>query len=437
MINQFKSHIQNQFPNIKECNLLIAVSGGLDSVVLTRLCYKLGLNISLAHCNFGLRGIESDGDEVFVKQLAQQLNCKLFKKTFSTEAYAKQEKRSIQLAARDLRYTWFKELVKLHQFDYVLTAHHADDNLETILINLSRGTGINGLTGIPQVNEYILRPLLPFKRTEIEAYATQNEIIWREDSSNASTKYLRNKLRHDVIPLLKELNPNILENTNSTISHLKETQDIVKESVRAVLKRAVKSESNGVITYHTSEFLKVNNAKAYLTEIFKSYGFTSFKDIVNLVHAETGKYVSSKTHKLIKDKNTLVLFKIDKKFAFQPQTIHDFDQNIELLSGQLEFNQVRKAHKNSRTEVYVDYDMLKWPLEVSLKKNSDYFYPIGMSGKKKLGKYLKDEKLSLLDREKVLLLRNKNEIVWVIDHRLDERYKVTQNTKKIIKISFI
>ena len=434
MLKEFKSHIQNQFPKLKEQKLLIAISGGLDSVVLAYLCNKLDLNISFAHCNFSLRGIESDGDEAFVKQLAQELGCKLFKKTFSTEVFSRQQKLSIQLSARELRYTWFKELVEAHQFDYVLTAHHADDNLETILINLSRGTGISGLTGIPEINEPILRPLLPFKRTDIEAFAKENQITWREDSSNASTKYLRNKLRHDVIPLLKEINPNILENTNSTISHLKETQDIVTESVRAVLKRAIKNDSNGVVTYHTSEFFKVNNAKAYLTEVFKPYGFTAFNDIVNLLQAETGKFVSSKSHLLTKDKNTFVLTELNKTFIFMPIEVNSFSETIKLPFGQLQFKAVNKVIENTKTEVYVDKDLLKLPLEISLKQPDDLIYPTGMVGKKKLNKYLKDEKLSLLDREKVLLLRNEKEIVWVINHRLDNRFKVTPNTQNIIKI---
>src|SRR5690606_26589934 len=204
MFNHFKNHIDKNLSFLKESKLLIAISGGLDSVVLTHLCYKLGLKISLSHCNFNLRGTESDEDEDFVLELAEDLELEVFIENFDTQAFAQDHKLSTQMAARTLRYHWFEELAQQLHFDYILTAHHADDNLETFLINLSRGTGLDGLLGIPEKNGKLVRPLLCFSREELEKYALANNLSWREDKSNASTKYLRNKLRNDVIPTLKE-----------------------------------------------------------------------------------------------------------------------------------------------------------------------------------------------------------------------------------------
>jgi len=215
-INAFKDHINNHLYFLNQSKLIIAISGGLDSVVLAYLCQKINLNIVLAHCNFSLRDQESDTDEAFVVNLAKQLGVAVFTTRFNTNAYVTKTKLSVQMAARELRYNWFELLSKEQKCDYVLTAHHADDNLETFLINLSRGTGLEGLTGIPQVNHKIVRPLLPFSRADIKTFAQRNYISWREDSSNASVKYIRNKLRHDVIPELKKINPKFLQNFNKT-----------------------------------------------------------------------------------------------------------------------------------------------------------------------------------------------------------------------------
>src|SRR5210317_735101 len=212
MLSTFKYHLIQKLPFLKESKLLIAVSGGLDSVVLVHLCKQTHLNITLAHCNFKLRGLESDKDEAFVFDLGESLDLEVFTQSFNTVSYASKNKLSIQMAARKLRYQWFEDLCNQLEFDYILTAHHADDNLETFLINLSRGTGLEGLTGIPELNNNTVRPLLPFSRQELEAFATTNALTWREDSTNLETKYLRNKIRHEVVPVLKGINPQIIKN---------------------------------------------------------------------------------------------------------------------------------------------------------------------------------------------------------------------------------
>jgi tRNA(Ile)-lysidine synthase len=229
MLLPFKNHLQAQFPKVAESKILVAVSGGVDSVVLAHLCKEAHLNFSIAHCNFNLRGEESEQDENFVLELADALDVQVFIEGFETEAYAAEKRISIQMAARELRYNWFTELCETLQFDYIFTAHHANDNLETVLINFIRGTGLEGLTGMPDVNNCILRPLLPFTRSDIENYAKNENFDWREDSSNQSAKYFRNKVRLEVIPRLLELNPQLLESFGKTRSYLQQSSQLIED----------------------------------------------------------------------------------------------------------------------------------------------------------------------------------------------------------------
>ncbi len=433
MLDHFKSHIKNQLDFLNQGKLLIAISGGIDSVVLTHLCDQLHLNIALAHCNFNLRGTESDMDEDFVLQLAEDLNLEVFVQRFDTEKYAKDNKRSIQMAARELRYDWFRNLSEQLGFDFVLTAHHADDNLETVLINLTRGTGLEGLTGIPEVNDTFVRPLLPFSSDDIAAYAKTYHIKWRDDSSNKSVKYLRNKLRHEVVPILKEINPSLLQSFQNTLRNLNDAADIVEESTNAVLKRAIETIEDNHIAFKISEFKKVNNPKAYLYEVFKNYGFTEWNDVVDLLDAESGKQVFSETHRLIKNRAHLLLSDRtpDESLAI---SISEIDSQILVPLGTLLFDEVDVVDKQQTHIIFVDKDTLQFPLVLRKKQEGDTFYPSGMLGKKKLSKYFKDEKLSLIDKEKVWLLCSNDKIVWVVGKRSDSRFKVTENTKDILKI---
>ena len=229
MLQKLENHIANHFSFLKEKKLLIACSGGVDSVVLASILHELQYTIGLAHCNFSLRGKESDGDEAFVMNLAGKLDIPIFSETFDTKAYAKEHKLSTQVAARELRYTWFEQLLQGFKYDYVLTGHHLDDDLETFLINLSRGTGLKGLTGIPDVNNTIVRPLLIFGSEEIVSYAKKNNLYWREDSSNKSVDYLRNKLRIETIPKYKEAAPGLLQSFQNSRSLLENSQQLVDD----------------------------------------------------------------------------------------------------------------------------------------------------------------------------------------------------------------
>ena len=297
MKSELKKHIKEHLPFLKGKKLLVAISGGIDSVVLTHLLIKLNYSISLAHCNFSLRGKESNKDEEFVQELGEKLNVPAHTIKFNTEEYATEKGISTQMAARELRYTWFEKILKENNLDYIITAHHKDDVIETFLINLTRGTGLDGLTGIPEVNGNIVRPMLPFIRETILVYATKKKLDWREDSTNSSIKYFRNKIRHKIVPVLKELNPNLLETFYNTLENLKGSQQIIYDSIQNIKEKASTTIKNEV--HFNIEILKnLSNPKVYLFELLHEYGFTEWNDVTNLLDAQTGKKVLSKTHQL-------------------------------------------------------------------------------------------------------------------------------------------
>ncbi|MCK8481192.1 tRNA lysidine(34) synthetase TilS [Psychroserpens algicola] len=432
----FGSHIKSKFEFLLKSRILIAVSGGLDSVVLTHLCHNLKLDIALAHCNFNLRGNESDDDERFVTNLAETLDLEVFVESFDTKHYATQHKLSIQMAARELRYHWFYRLSEDLKFDYILTAHHVDDNLETVLINLTRGTGLSGLTGIPEVNETIVRPLLPFSRDDLESYAKANSYKWREDSTNASDKYLRNKLRHHVIPVLKEANPELLSNFKTTIENLNDASEMISDCIEAFTKRALVSVDETQLKFKISEFKTLKNPKTYLYELFHDYGFTQWDDVTNLLDAQSGKQIFSNTHRLLKDREHLILTEVSHSSLNKVSyNIQKEDAKVETPAGILFFDEADAIFGKRTNVVFVDKDKLTFPLTLRKWHEGDYFYPSGMTGKKKLSKYFKDEKLSLVDKENIWLLSSNDAIVWVLGMRNDDRFKVTQKTKTILKIT--
>jgi len=420
---------------------LVAISGGIDSVVLIHLLNHLNFDISLAHCNFQLRGEDSDQDEKFVTKLADQLQLTIFTNSFATTEFAKKEKLSIQLAARKLRYDWFDIILKENKLDYILTAHHADDSLETFLINMIRGTGLDGLTGIPERNENIFRLLLPFTREQIEKYAEDNTIVWRDDSSNVETKYVRNKIRHDVIPVLKELNPSLLTSFNKTLHNLKGSRQIIKDSIENLKGRVIIPAGVGIQKIDIEILKEFNNPQAYLYELLNEFGFTEWNDIADLLEAQSGKQIVSSSHRIVKDRDFLLLTDIDSARIKEKEKIYEVFENdrfVEVEDFKLEFSDVKTISIEGKTQnvAFIDRDKLKFPLIVRKWKNGDYFYPSGMQGKKKLSNFFVDNKMSVLQKEKIWLLCSANEIIWVIGKRLDDRYKAIVTTHNILKIEF-
>jgi len=445
MLPEFETHVNNSLSFLTKNKLLIAISGGLDSVVLTHLCHDLKLDIALAHCNFNLRGEESDADEQFVMDLADSLNLEVFVESFDTADFAHSNKLSTQMAARKLRYDWFAELADQLGFDFILTAHHVDDNLETFLINFSRGTGLDGLTGIPEQNGNIVRPLLPFSRDDIEACARSNNWKWREDSSNASDSYLRNALRHHVVPKLKELNPQMLENFGKTVSHLKDVKDILQDRIDDVVSRIISIKDNGEVHLSIEALKELPNPKVYLYQLLKDYGFTEWNDVYDLINTQSGKQIKSSSYRLVRNRNELILNKINK-ISKQEIIIENNRQRVETLDGTVLFfdeadalfgkrTEIKNANEKFTKVIYVDKDLLNFPLSVRGWREGDYFYPFGMKGKKKLSKYFKDEKLSLPEKERTQILSSGDDIIWVIGRRADDRFKVTNNTEHILKIT--
>lgn len=434
MLSKFQNHLNLNLTFLKGKRLLLATSGGIDSMVLVHLCHQLNIDFAIAHCNFQLRGEESNEDEAFVKLHAEKIRVPIFIEKFDTQTFADQQKLSIQVVARNLRYDWFYSLLANHNFDYILTAHHSDDSLETFLINFTRGSGIEGLTGIPEQNDKIVRPLLVFSRKEIEAYAVDNQISWREDSSNASDKYLRNKLRHEVIPVLKALNPSLLASFENTITHLKQTQSLAEDAVKSLYQTVVTEEE-----YHTvinlKKLQKHPNCKAYLYEWLQPFGFSDWTAVYDLLEAQSGKQVLSESHVLLKNRNVLLLFTKQTRVSEEKYWIPK-DQPEVKVPLKMSFCNVSDISNQTSNVIFVDEALLQYPLTLRRWQEGDVFQPSGMTGKKKLSKFFKDEKYSLWDKANAWLLCSENKIVWIVGKRADERFKATANTTKILKINF-
>lgn len=402
-------------------------------MVLAHLCHALKLDFSIAHCNFQLRGEASDGDEALVKELAFSMNKYFYVTHFKTMDYVSENKVNVQLAARELRYQWFIEIMGQNKIKTLVTAHHADDALETFLINLSRGTGIKGLRGIPAKTETISRPLLKFSREEILNYADKNKLKWREDSSNAETKYLRNKIRHNVVPKLKELHPTFLNNFMRTQELLGQSATILNNHAMQ-LRDTIFEIKGATVQIHIEKIKQLTPLKAYLYTLFNDFGFTDWDDMVQLLSAMSGKELRSNTHRLLKDREYLILSKINEHIDGS-YSIKESEVDIsEPLRGTIV--EVDAVGNTGPSILYVDKETLNYPLRLRKWQKGDYFYPFGMQGKKKLSKFFKDEKIDVISKEAQWLLCSGNEIVWVIGRRADERFKVTDSTKSILKFEF-
>ena len=429
MKNNFLHYIHEHKLFDTKSKILLAISGGIDSVCLADLLIRSGYNVEFAHCNFKLREEESDQDEIFVSDLANKYKIPFHHISFDTNHYALSNKLSIQMAARELRYEWFEKVRREISADYIAIAHNKNDNIETFFINLINGTGLKGLRAIQNKNNFIVRPLMFASRNQIGEYVKSKSLNFREDSSNKSKKYQRNKVRHDLMPLLKQINPSIENTIADEIEIIKNTYSIFKEQVDRVVKE-ISCQTDDGIKISKNKLIKLEPIDTYLHEILNVFGFTDLKSIKNSILSNPGKQFFSKSHRLLIDREFVFIEKIEDNF-FKDILI---DESTLILSSPLNIS--FKISSNDQMDkikdtACFDYEKLVFPLVIRKWKSGDKFIPSGMKGFKKLSDYFIDNKINRLLKEKTLLICSNDDIIWVIGHRIDERYKATSKTKKM------
>jgi len=457
-LEHFKSHWANTFPGIATNNshFIIAVSGGVDSIVLTALMQQMGASCSIAHANFQLRGEESNRDESFVQAFATKMGMPFLTKRFDTLAFAEQYKMGIQQAAREIRYAWFETLIK--EMDVkasakvlLLTAHHADDQVETVLMQFFRGTGLHGLTGIPAMRTHqqnplatdhinLIRPLLPFSKASIKDFAKLNGLDYVEDSSNLKNDYTRNLIRNQLIPQMETIYPNVNQQILDTISRLKEAEDIVDTTVTAFWKKHIHFPK-GIPTIDLSKWNQLKGNATYIWGLVQAYGFksTQLKEIHKIAGAAKGAYIASASHRLIKWDNSIQIVSNQEDKVYD--TISKEQGVLDTLFGkfQLEWIDYMEELKvdTSANMAYLDADQLSWPLLNRSWVATDYFYPLGLRKKKKMNHFLGSLKLSPAIKAMTTVLCSDSKIAWVVGQRIDDRFKITANTKRVLKITFL
>jgi len=436
----FLKYIQGKNLFSNSDTILLALSGGVDSMVMFELFRNENFNVGIAHCNFNLRGDESSQDAAFVGKVAKRYNLSYFEKQFDTYAYAEVNICSIQEAARLLRYQWFEKLCHDKSYNYFATAHHFDDQVETFFINLFRGTGVKGLRGIMPKNGICVRPLLFATRDEIMEYAVKHNVPYREDSSNQSHKYLRNSIRHNIIPAMAQVQPDYKTGFGKTFRLLKGTEKFIDIEIDRMRKLLFRVKEDRV--YIALEKLKeLSNLSFYIYELLKPFGFNedTAENLALALDNGPGKVFYSKTHQLVIDRNELIITSIDKRkyevyFIKSGQT--KVDRPIKLEIGVLK-NEVDSMIDPALEVAQLDLDKLKFPLQLRKWVEGDYYYPLGMNGRKKVSDYFIDEKFSLPDKRNTWLLLSGDDIVWIVGHRMDDRFKIVQQTKYILKITLM
>ena len=438
-------HQSNLFQ--KADGLLLAVSGGVDSVVLCELCHLAGYRFVIAHCNFQLRGEESNRDEAFVAQLALNYKVPFFVQKFDTYTIAKSLKKSIEETARELRYQWFQQLLIQSQSNtlnpnslkYILTAHHADDNIETVLMNFCRGTGIKGLRGILPKQGKIIRPLLFAKRLELEAFAANNQLAYVTDSTNAINDYTRNFFRNSIIPQVSEKYPEVKENVLKNIQRFTGVEILYQQAIALHKKKLMELKGNE-IHIPVLKLLKTIPLPTVLYEIIKEFGFTALQteDAVSLLQSDTGKYIQSATHRIIKNRNWLIITPLKNELSINI-LVEQSDKKIVFEQGEITLQLKPVAQHHLQTDpcmAQLDASHIKFPLLLRKWKTGDYFYPLGMDKKKKVSRFLIDQKCSLTQKELVWVLEMDKKILWILGMRIDNRFKITPGTKSILSLTF-
>lgn len=432
-----KKFIDNNGLLNQEQPIIIGISGGADSVALLDILYRTGYKCIAAHCNFHLRDEESNRDALFVEELCKTYNIVLESINFDTTNYAADQSISIEMAARELRYNWFEQLRQKHGAQAISVAHHQDDSVETVLLNLIRGTGIRGLTGIAAKNEYIVRPLLCVTRNEIIEYLDKRQLSYVEDSTNNEDIYSRNKIRLNVIPLLETINPSAKNSINKTAGYLMQVERIYLKYINEA-----KAEILNDRKINIPKLLTYDEPKAILFEILSSYHFNSatIDEIYEAIEGISGKVFYSETHRLLKDREYLIIDEKKEQAEKDSFTIDESDSCIEYpFNAKIEVIEKSPSFEMERNAsvLYLDKNKINYPLTLRHWQQGDWFIPLGMSGKKKISDYFSNQKYSLFDKENIWLLCSGNDIIWVVGKRGDNRYKITDTTSHIIKISLI
>ena len=437
MIDKISDFIQEQGLCGPQHRLLAAVSGGIDSAVLCDALSRLGFFFAVAHCHFGLRGEEADADETFVKKLAKKYKVPFYSEHFRAREFAEAQKVSVQMAARTLRYAWFARIRQQEGYDFIVTAHHSNDTAETVLLNLTKGTGIAGFHGIPARNGSVIRPLLCLNKAEIQAYVAKRGLVWREDSSNTSIKYQRNLIRQEVIPLLKNINPNFERTLQQTVTKMQGVEAVFQAYVAQARQQALRQE-NDVAFMDIASLRQLTGLPVVLHEILRPFQFSYAvtAEVIASFQAISGKIFFSPTHVLVKDRDQLVL---------TPRSLTDYvnyriskDQRIlETGTFRLHLRQVpaeeHVLNKNPQIAA-LDAELLQFPLQLRKWQEGDWFMPLGMTGKKKLSDFLIDRKVPLNLKEQVLVLVSGQAVAWVVGFRPDNRFKITSQTRRVLEI---
>ncbi len=445
LVNRFTEHIRKENLFSEKDKLLLAVSGGVDSVVLGELCQQAGFEFSIIHCNFQLRGQESERDEQFVRKLGDKYKVAVEVKRFETTKYAEEHKLSVQEAARTLRYEWFEELVVSKKsavgrlvINPVLTAHHKDDNIETVLMYFFRGTGLQGLTGIPSSNGYIKRPLLPFFKEELLQFASEQQLDFVEDSSNLSIKYTRNFFRNEIIPAISKVYPQVKDNLQDNIDRFKEIEKLYRFTTGELKKKLCKAKG---AEWHipVKQLMQFNN-KALIYEIIRDFGFNEKQvdEVIKLASSDSGKFIESPLfhYRLIKHRHWFIISPADDA-ASATIVIESSDKEVLFEGGIIQVRKFNDIQLSADDRVAtLDAADIQFPLLLRKWKTGDYFYPLGMRKKKKLSRFLIDQKMSRTEKENIWVIESNKKILWVIGHRIDERFKITDKTKSVLRLTF-
>ncbi|MEX0985826.1 MAG: tRNA lysidine(34) synthetase TilS [Bacteroidales bacterium] len=439
MIHRFKSYIeQNNLCNDQQ-QVMIAVSGGIDSVVMTDLFYRSGYSCLILHCNFGLRDKESDGDEAFVRLLSAGYEFPVYVKKFETEDYADDHGISIQMAARELRYQWFDKIAQEQLVECVATAHNLNDSVETVLLNLCRGTGIKGLTGIPVINGKYIRPLLFATREEITEYGRSNHIQYREDSSNESRKYRRNKIRHGLIPLFNEINPAFIRTMGDNIKRFEESHSIYREQVIS-MRNSLFSDKETHLEVDLAAIKELEPLGSWLYELFSEFGFSMDQciNIEKILDSDSGKQFISPYYRIFKDREKLFIYKVEdlhfERFYIdspESKAALPFSMDIEVMDRE-DMDEI----PDSQNIACLDLDKISFPLTFRKWQHGDYFYPLGMEQMKKVSDFFIDNKIPVPVKKRTWILTSGNKIVWIMGLRIDDRFKINQHTKQILKLHY-